>query len=320
MRGIANGHDLRVWHDVYVDGVSDLMTPEDAYAGALMGFGECLMSGVTTVMSDTIDPEAEARAAQEIGIRARFFAHVIHEEETDRYFELLRSQGGTEEDLVRFWVGLEVPSASSSQTRRRARQHADSLGLRIHTHFSEDKRGSIDELIQDGFMGPDLHMAHCVQVTSEDIDQLAKYGVKVAHCPTSNLKLANGIAPVPEMRARGISVGIATDGLISTGRIDLFEQMRVAGLIQRGLHRNPKILPGSSGDGDSRGCSGDGDGEGSGESGGGQKSRHRHSQHGSTVHDPAGSRREDFQFDGVDRLVGHAKRCGYRSRRREGCR
>jgi len=242
MRGIADGHDLRVWHDVYVDGVSNLMTPEDAYAGAMLGFAEALKSGITTVMSDTIDPRQEARAAGDMGIRARLFAHIIHEDEAGRYFELLRSQEGTEEDLVRFWAGLESATASTPRTLQECRKHADELGLRIHTHFSEKERQDIDKLIETGFLGPDVHMAHCIQVTSEDIDKIATSGAMVAHCPTSNMKLANGVALIPEIRQKGIAVGIATDGLMSVSRLDMFEQMRVAALIQRGTHRNPKIL------------------------------------------------------------------------------
>jgi 5-methylthioadenosine/S-adenosylhomocysteine deaminase len=243
MRGIADGFDLRVWHDIYIDEVSDLMRPPDAYAGASAGFAEALKGGITTVMAGAIHPRSEYKAAQEVGIRARFFAHVINEDECDQFFDLVASQGGTEEDRVRYWVGLEVASLSTSRTRRRARQLASDQGLRIHTHFSEEKRHDPLPLIEDGFLGPDVHLAHCVQLTPEDMETLAKYGVKVAHCPTSNLKLGNGIAPVPAMRALGIPVGIATDGIIGTGRIDLFEQMRIAGLIQRGSHLDAKLLP-----------------------------------------------------------------------------
>jgi 5-methylthioadenosine/S-adenosylhomocysteine deaminase len=243
MRGVGDSYNLRIWHDVFVDEVSNLMTPDDAYAGALAGFAEALKGGITTVMAGAIHPQPERSAAEDSGIRARFFAHVIHEEETERYFDRVRSQGGSEADRVRFWVGLEVASISSSRTRRRARELANAMGLRIHTHFSEDKRFDLQALIDDGFLGPDLHMAHCIQVTPEDIDLLARYGVGVAHCPTSNLKLGNGIAPIPAMRAKRIAVGISTDGLISTGRLDLFEQMRVAGLMQRGYHRDPGLCP-----------------------------------------------------------------------------
>jgi 5-methylthioadenosine/S-adenosylhomocysteine deaminase len=243
MRGIADGYPLRTWHDVFVNEVSDLMTPDDAHAGASAGFAEALKGGVTTVMAGTIHPEAEHRAARDLGIRARLFAHVIRDDEVNRYFDLVKAQGGSEADRVRHWVGLEVAAISTSAARRAARQLASALDMRIHTHFSEDKRFDLAPLVADGFLGPDLHMAHCVHLTSEDIDILARHGVGVAHCPTSNLKLGNGVAPVPEMRAKGIAVGIATDGLIATGRLDLFEQMRIAGLMQRGSRRDATVLP-----------------------------------------------------------------------------
>jgi 5-methylthioadenosine/S-adenosylhomocysteine deaminase len=236
---------LRTWHDLFVNEVSDLMTPEDAHAGASAGFAEALKGGVTTVMAGTIHPEAEHQAAQELGIRARLFAHVIKDDEVGRYLDLVKTQGGSEADRVRHWIGLEVAAISSSSARRAARRLADALGMRMHTHFSEDKRFDLAPLIADGFLGPDLHMAHCIHVSVEDIDILARYGVGVAHCPTSNLKLGNGVAPIPEMRAKGVAVGISTDGLIATGRIDLFEQMRIAALMQRGSRHDATLFPAS---------------------------------------------------------------------------
>lgn len=242
MRGIGGEYDLRGWHDVYVNGVSNLMSEEDAYAGASLGFAEALKAGITTAVADTIYPQSEFKAAEDMGIRARMFAHIISDHEIIEYIALVKEWLGKEDDLVRYCIGMESAANSSPWAIRESRKAADELGLHMHTHFSEGKRNDIDKLVNNGFLGPNLHMAHCIQVTSEDIDILAAHGVKVAHCPTSNMKLANGVAKVPEMRSKGISVAIATDGLMSAIRLDLFEQMRIASLIQKGTHRDPKLL------------------------------------------------------------------------------
>lgn len=242
LRGIGDGFGLREWHDVYVDGVSNLMTPEDAYSGTCLAFAEALKSGITTVIAEAIDPGSEFKAAQDMGIRTRMLAHIIFDDEVEEYLTLVKEQPGKKEDLVRYCIGLEVAAISSPWAIRESKKTAEKFGFRMHTHFSENVRDDIDKLIDNGYLGPDLHIAHSIQVTSADIDKLAHHEVKVAHCPTSNMKLGNGVAKVPEMRSKGISVAIASDGVLGIGRLDLFEQMRVASLIQRGTHRNSKLL------------------------------------------------------------------------------
>lgn len=93
-----------------------------------------------------------------------------------------------------------------------------------------------------GFLGPDVMAAHVVWTTDRDLDILARRGVKVLHNPTSNLKLASGIARVPDMLARGICVGLATDGPASNNRLDMFREMLMAALIHKGTRLDPKVM------------------------------------------------------------------------------
>ncbi|NLB29146.1 MAG: amidohydrolase family protein, partial [Clostridiales bacterium] len=87
--------------------------------------------------------------------------------------------------------------------------------------------------------------AHCTHVTAEDIHILAVNGVTAVHCPSSNLKLGSGIAPVPEMLSAGVTVALGTDGASSNNNLNMFEEMHLAGIIHRGVAMNPELTPAS---------------------------------------------------------------------------
>jgi 5-methylthioadenosine/S-adenosylhomocysteine deaminase len=124
----------------------------------------------------------------------------------------------------------------------------------VHTHASESKeeiaivqqmsgaRTNIEYLAQLQLASPHLCAAHCVWVDDRDQRLLADHDVKVMHCPGSNLKLGSGIAPVPEMRALGITVSLGADGAACNNRLDMFEEMRLAAALQA-MRLEPGVLP-----------------------------------------------------------------------------
>jgi len=243
VRALGDGWPLRIWHDRCADGATALMTPDDAYAGGLLGFGDCLRAGITTVLADTIYPEVEAQAARDIGIRARMWPHVEKAEGVEPYLKLVTDQGGSEADRVRLWVGVEAAGRMDPAILRLASEVARTEGVGFATHFSEARREDVNILRAGDALTPALTLAHCVQVNDEDMAVLAEHGAHVIHNPKSNLRLANGVAPIPEMMAAGINVALGTDGMVSTYRLDLFEEMRTAALMQRGTRRDPLLLP-----------------------------------------------------------------------------
>jgi len=123
----------------------------------------------------------------------------------------------------------------------------------VHTHASESKdeiaivrqisgaRTNIEYLAAVHLASPHLCAAHCVWVDDRDQQLLADHDIKVMHCPGSNLKLGSGIAPVPEMRARGITVSLGADGAACNNRLDMFEEMRLAAVLQAMRHE-PGVL------------------------------------------------------------------------------
>jgi 5-methylthioadenosine/S-adenosylhomocysteine deaminase len=121
-------------------------------------------------------------------------------------------------------------------------------GLVIHTHASENRdeialiqaragRKNIEYLADTGLASPRLCLAHCVWVDEAEQVLMAERGVKVLHCPGSNLKLGSGLAPVVEMRAKGISVSLGSDGAACNNHLDMFEEMRLAAVLQSVRHR-----------------------------------------------------------------------------------
>jgi 5-methylthioadenosine/S-adenosylhomocysteine deaminase len=129
-----------------------------------------------------------------------------------------------------------------------SRQH----GLVVHTHASENRDevalirertglSNIDYLARTGLTSPRLCLAHCVWVDDHEQSLLAAHGVKVLHCPGSNLKLGSGVAPIVEMRARGISVSLGADGAACNNHLDMFEEMRLAAVLQS-VRKGPGAL------------------------------------------------------------------------------
>ena len=126
-------------------------------------------------------------------------------------------------------------------------------GVLVHTHASESREeialvksisgglNNVEYLASLQLASPRLCAAHCVWVDEDEQRLLAEHDVKVMHCPGSNLKLGSGVAPVPEMLARGITVSLGADGAACNNRLDMFEEMRLAAILQA-TRRHPGIL------------------------------------------------------------------------------
>ena len=125
--------------------------------------------------------------------------------------------------------------------------------LPVHIHFCENKNEVEDikkayndtpaNIIKKYFSDFHTILAHSVKLTDEDIDVLSKLNVHIAHCPISNLRLACGIAPISKMMDAGINIGLGSDGQGSGSNLDMFEVMKFAALLQKGLNEDPKLLP-----------------------------------------------------------------------------
>jgi 5-methylthioadenosine/S-adenosylhomocysteine deaminase len=249
LRGTAESLSLWDWLELYVDPAHRALTPGIAEAASLLCYAECVRSGTVSVMDMWRFMEGSARAAEKVGIRATLVPYLADAPGYD-YFESLASNRRLLETVqdpsgrVRAWVGLEHLFYCTPAAYETARALADEFGVGIHTHSSETisevedsvarfGRRPIAEIAGRGVLGPRTVIAHCVWLDEAEIDLLAETGTAVAHCPTSNMKLASGVAPVSALEARGVRVGLGTDGEKENNNLDMLEELKFASLLQK---------------------------------------------------------------------------------------
>jgi len=247
-RGLNEDLPLGEWLERICFPIDRAYTPEIMRASALMNQLEMIRSGVTTFVDIYRFPDAAAEVAQASGLRAVLTPQII--ETAPGAGETLESN----QAFVERWAGRDprivvgygphAPYTCSGSLYVEVTRQARAAGLRVHTHLSETAF-EIQQFLQRegctppqwldrlGVLGPWLWVAHGVHLTDEDMDLLAERGVAVVYNPTSNMKLASGIAPVPGMLRRGVTVALGTDSNLSNNNLDMFEEMRVGATLQK---------------------------------------------------------------------------------------
>jgi 5-methylthioadenosine/S-adenosylhomocysteine deaminase len=262
MRGLADDLPLMSWLKDHIwPAETRHVSPEFVYDGTLLACAEMLKGGVTCFNEMYFFPEAAARAALDAGVRATlgiiaFEFPTAYAADANDYIAkglATRDEFG-DEPLLSFCMAPHAPYTVSDRTFGRIVTIAEELDLPIHTHLHETRSEIEDSLAQHkvrplermrvlGLLGPRLIAAHAVHLTDPEIDALAEHGASVAHCPSSNLKLASGFAPVAALTARGVNVGIGTDGAASNNRLDLLEEMRLAALLAKAVAGDAQAMP-----------------------------------------------------------------------------
>ena len=252
MRGLADDLPLMRWLQEHIwPAEAKHARDEFVHDGSLLAFAELLRGGTTCVNDMYFFPEATARAALRAGIRAALgiiaieFPSAYATDAADYLQKGLATRDAyLGESLLSFTLAPHAPYTVGDEMLRRMGVLAEELDIPIHTHVHETP-GEIAESVSRygvrplerlrrlGVLGPHLIAVHSVHLEEPEIDMMAREGVCVAHCPSSNLKLASGIAPVAQMRARGVRVGIGTDGAASNNRLDMMTEMRTAALLAK---------------------------------------------------------------------------------------
>ncbi|MGB9590710.1 MAG: amidohydrolase family protein, partial [Candidatus Hydrothermia bacterium] len=158
-----------------------------------------------------------------------------------------------DDDQIYPGVGLHAPYSCSPELLREGTALARDQGVPLHIHLSETK-AEVEEMLEThgttpvkfleelGVLGPWFVGAHGVWVDPEEMDILASCGAGIAHCPQSNCKLASGVAPLPEYLARGVKLGLGTDGAASNNNLDMFDEMRTCALIHKAYSLDPTVI------------------------------------------------------------------------------
>lgn len=237
------------------------LTLEDVEVGMAAGAAELLTNGITTSMEMYFHGESVAAGATRAGLRCVVTAPLIEDAQMSRFGDwqeqLARltdlAKDWENSDLIQVGIGPHAVYSLSEQCMLGVAEAAAAAGMLIHIHVDEQEweveavrkqtgMSATAYLAKVGILESPTIAAHSVWVSPEDISLLAETGAGVAHCPCSNSKHASGIAPVAEMRAAGIPVGIATDGPASHHRLDLFEEMRMAVRLARIRSRDAAAL------------------------------------------------------------------------------
>lgn len=261
LRGFADDLPLAAWLSERIWPVEARhVCPDFVYSGTLLACAEMLRGGITTFNDMYFFPDSAAAAVQQAGLRAALGLVVLelpthYANDAADYLAkgLAVRDAWRDNPLLSFCLAPHAPYTVSNGTFEQVAMLAAQLDLPIHTHLHETRREIEDSLRQHGtrplerlhrmgLLGPQLVAVHTVHLDAAEIDLLRQEGCHIAHCPTSNLKLGSGIAPLTEIHTHNLNFGLGTDGAASNNRLDLFQEMRLATLLAKGASEDAAVI------------------------------------------------------------------------------
>ena len=260
MRGYAENLSLQEWLTTKIFPFEKKLNEEAVYWGSLLGIAEMLKCGVTSFSDMYMFCEGIGRAVIESGIKCNMSQVITSGKNTSltnlecfRQTEKLINtfKGNTK---LKIDTSLHAEYSTAPQVVKEMAEFSKENGCVLQIHVAETLQEQIDCKLRHNGKTPveyfaehqvfnnNVILAHCVHIGENDINILAENNVSVAHCPTSNMKLGSGIAPIYEMLEAGINVTIGTDGAASNNNLNIMEEMHLAGLLQKGFHRDATIM------------------------------------------------------------------------------
>ncbi len=250
-RGLADDLPLMTWLNDYIFPAEAKLDYEKVYCGTLLACAEMILSGTTCFCDMYLFEDAVACAAKHAGMRA-VVGEVLYDfpspnygpiEQGFAYAEMLIEKWKND-PLITIAVEPHSPYLCAPDLLKRASFLAKKNNIPLVIHVSEteyevqtskEKHGvtPVGFLADLDVLSPNLLACHCVALTDEDISLLQRFDVKVSHNPESNMKLASGIAPIPELLKAGVCVGLGTDGCASNNNLDIFLEMDTAAKLHK---------------------------------------------------------------------------------------
>jgi len=258
-RGLAQDRPLMDWLEKEVWPREKKLSGEIVHWFSLLGLVEMIRSGTTAFADMYFFMEEVAEAVEKAGVRAVLSYGIIAptperlEPELKKAENFAREWDGKAEGRIRAALSPHAPYTCGPEVWKKAVALCRELRIPIHTHLAETAeevarwqkekgRSPVEWLEELGVFGVPTLAAHCVHLSEKDMEILAAHGVSAVHCPTSNLKLACGIAPVVEMLKSGVNVCLGTDGAGSAGDLNMIEEMRLAALLAKVKSGDPQVL------------------------------------------------------------------------------
>jgi 5-methylthioadenosine/S-adenosylhomocysteine deaminase len=259
-RGLADDLPLSVWLNDHIFPAEEKISGELVYQGTLLACAEMILGGTTTFCDMYLFEDQVARAAHEAGMRA-LVGEVLYDFPSSNYGPSEQGLSFTK-DLIRVWEKDPLVSVAvephavytcSPDLLRACNEIAVEFRVPMITHLSESQdevkqvkelygTSPVTHLEKLGLLSDHLIADHCVVLNDEEMDLLAERGVRVVHNPESNMKLASGVAPIPELLARGVVVGLGTDGCASNNNLDMFAEMDMAAKLHKMHQGDPTVM------------------------------------------------------------------------------
>ena len=261
LRGVGDDQDLQTWLNEYIWPREAKLNEELVYAGSKLAMAEMIKTGTIMFNDMYFYMEETAKAVEESGMRALLgYGMIDLFDEKKRKSELNETKKfidkchNTADGRVQVAVAPHAPYTCSEEILKESKKLADTHNLKLHIHVSETKQEVTDlqkernetpfEYLNNiGLLDENTIAAHGVWTTPEEMKILKEKDVSISHNPSSNMKLASGIAPVNNYIKNGINVGIGTDGVSSNNNLDMFSEMKLTALLQKVNTLDPKVLP-----------------------------------------------------------------------------
>ena len=259
-RGLADDLQLMTWLNEHIFPAEAKLDKQKVYSGAMLACAEMIMSGTTCFCDMYLYEDAVARAAKEAGMRA-VVGEVLYDFDSPNYGPIEKGFEYTQ-TLIDTWKGDPLVTIAvephstylcAPELLKKAFNLAQAFSLPFVIHLAESKseveqikerygRTPVEHLAELDVLAPNVLACHCVELTPNDITLLQRFDVKVAHNVESNMKLASGVAPIPQLLKEGICVGLGTDGCASNNDLDLFLEMDTVAKLHKVKALDPTVM------------------------------------------------------------------------------
>ena len=259
LRNYADDLPLMTWLSEKIWPAEANLTSDDVYYGTMLSLAELIRSGCTTFRDMYFFTEEVAKATERAGLRANLGLGLVgvsdpeHKlfEQTEQLYTKWHQKA---EGRIHIEVAPHAPYTCSAAYLKKASALAVQLNTPLHIHLSESKF-EVDQSLSEHGMTPIEYVAsiglfnaktsaaHCVHLHEQDFDILKKNDVSVLYNPSSNLKLGNGFAKINRMISEGINVAIGTDGSSSNNNLNMFEELHLGALVNKGIEADPTVIP-----------------------------------------------------------------------------